>query len=328
VNAPTPRLSIGLPVYNGEPFLADAIDSLLAQTFRDFELIISDNASTDGTEAICRERAARDPRVRYLRSDTNRGATWNFNRVFELARGEYFKWAAHDDRHEPAFLARCVEALDRDPEVVLACTRLVDIDEHDAPHPVEELHMKWHSPHQCVRFRALARPDHRCESIFGVIRTEVLRRTPLLSDYAGCDRVLLAEIALAGRFHEVPEVLFLHREHRRRSTKAYNDEQTRTEWFDPAKAGRPAFPHMKMLRGYTRVIRRSRVARMHKAVCMFTLVGWTLRNRPGLWKDLTFALRHTRRSRVTSAAATTPPRASHDRPVPRDDRAEAGHRRA
>jgi glycosyltransferase involved in cell wall biosynthesis len=203
-----PRVTIGLPVYNGDAFLAAAIDSLLAQTYRDFELIISDNASTDGTEAICRDRAARDPRIRYYRSAKNRGAMWNFNYVVELARGEYFKWAAHDDVHEPTYVERCVEVLDRDPGVVLACTKLVDIDENNVRKPVEVPDLAWDAARPNVRFRALANPHHRCESVFGVIRASVLRKTMLISDYAGCDRVLLSQIALAGRFHEVPRCSF------------------------------------------------------------------------------------------------------------------------
>src|ERR1700737_2789384 len=92
-----PRVSIGLPVYNGERYLRFAIDSLLEQDYINFELIISDNASTDATQAICQEFADKDPRVRYYRNQTNLGASGNYDRVFELARGDLFKWAAHDD---------------------------------------------------------------------------------------------------------------------------------------------------------------------------------------------------------------------------------------
>jgi glycosyltransferase involved in cell wall biosynthesis len=287
-----PRVSIGLPVYNGDAFLASAIDTLLAQTYRDFELIISDNASTDGTEAICRDRAARDPRIRYFRSDTNRGAMWNFNRVVELARGEYFKWAAHDDMHEPTYVERCVEALDRHPDVVLACTKLVDVDENGVRKEVDVPDLAWNSPQPNVRFRALANPHHRCESVFGVIRTSVLRKTMLISDYAGCDRVLLAQIALAGKFYEVPEVLFLHREHKKRSTKEYKSEQTRTAWFNPARADRPDAPHVRMLHGYANVVRTADVPLTDKVVCIAMLVPWSIRNRPGLWKDFYFSFAH------------------------------------
>jgi glycosyltransferase involved in cell wall biosynthesis len=288
--SPAPRLTIGLPVYNGDAFLATAIDSLLAQTFTDFELIISDNASTDSTEAICRERAARDARIRYLRLEVNRGATYNFNRVVELARGEYFKWAAHDDLYEPAFVERCVEVLDRHPDVLVAFTRLVDIDDAGVRKPFEIPPLRWDSKRPNVRFRALANPHHRCESIFGVMRTAVLRRTFLLADYAGCDRVLLAQLALMGRFFEVPEVLFLHREHRGRSTRKYKNSQTRTEWFNPARGNRPIYPHVRMLTGYARAAVEADVSLIDKVACLAMLVPWSTRNRRPLWWDVAYAL--------------------------------------
>src|SRR5262249_36644815 len=234
----------------------------------------------------------RDPRIRYFRSEKNRGAMWNFNRVVELARGEYFKWAAHDDMHEPAYVERCVEALDRDPAVVLACTKLVDIDENNVRKSVDVPDLAWDATRPNVRFRALANPHHRCESVFGVIRTDVLRKTMLISDYAGCDRVLLAQIALAGKFHEVPEVLFLHREHKKRSTKEFKNEQTRTAWFNPARADKPDAPHVRMLKGYAKVVTEADVPFGDKVVCMAMLVPWSIRNRPGLWKDFYFSLAH------------------------------------
>src|SRR5882762_1549884 len=117
-----PRISIGLPVYNGENFITDALESILGQTYTDFELIISDNASTDRTEALCKSYAARDPRIRYWRNAENLGAARNFNRVFELSSGEYFKWTAHDDVLAPDYLEKCIEASDRDPSVVLVYT--------------------------------------------------------------------------------------------------------------------------------------------------------------------------------------------------------------
>jgi glycosyltransferase involved in cell wall biosynthesis len=291
-----PRLSIGLPVYNGDAFLAAAIDSLLAQTFTDFELIISDNASTDGTEAICRDRAARDPRVRYIRHDVNRGAMFNFNHVVELARGSYFKWAAHDDVHAPEFLARCVEALDRDPGVVLAFTKLVDIDESGTRIPFLSPALRWDSPHPNVRFRALCNPHHRCESVFGVMRLDALRRSFLISDYAGCDRVLLAQLSLMGRYYEVPEILFLHREHAQRSTMRYKDSKKRTEWFT-ARPSKPALPHFRMLSGYARAVRKSNAPLMDKLACFAMLVPWTRRNARKMGREMSFAVSYALASR-------------------------------
>ena len=123
-----PRISVGLPVYNGQNFLAAAIESVLAQTYRDFLLVISDNASTDATQRICEEFASRDPRVDYHRAQTNRGIVWNFNEVFRLSRTEYFMWFAHDDALAPQYLERCLEVLDRDPSVVSCFSSCRDID--------------------------------------------------------------------------------------------------------------------------------------------------------------------------------------------------------
>jgi glycosyltransferase involved in cell wall biosynthesis len=110
-----PQVSVGLPVYNGERFVADALASILAQTWQDLEVIVCDNASTDRTREICEAFAARDPRVRYYRNERNLGASPNWNRAFELSRGELFKWAAHDDVLCPTYIERAVAALMRSP---------------------------------------------------------------------------------------------------------------------------------------------------------------------------------------------------------------------
>jgi hypothetical protein len=124
----TPLLSIGLFVYNGERFLEETLDSILSQTFTDFELIISDNASTDRTAEISQAYARADSRISYYRNEKNMGAGWNLRRVYELATGKYFKWAAADDLLEPEFLRRCVEALESDPGCVVAYARTKEID--------------------------------------------------------------------------------------------------------------------------------------------------------------------------------------------------------
>jgi len=123
-----PLVSIGIPIFNAEEFLADALESLLGQTLGDFELLISDNASTDGTEEIGRAFAARDPRIQYVRNTQNLGASPNFNRVLEMARGKYFKCAAHDDLCEPTYLEKCVSVLEGDKEAVhcFTGTKLID----------------------------------------------------------------------------------------------------------------------------------------------------------------------------------------------------------
>jgi len=289
---PDPRVSIGLPVYNGEAYLAEAIDSLLAQTFTDFELIISDNGSTDATREICLERAGRDQRVRYFRSEVNVGAMRNFNRVVKLARGEYFKWAAHDDLHAPSCVERCVEALDRDPSIVLAFPRSQEVDESGEVIAMKGGGIDAHSTDVVARFRELIRLDYSCELVFGMMRSRMLGHTRLLADYADCDRVLLAEIGLAGRIEEVPDYLFIHRQHDGRSVSQYKSRQWRAAWFNPDKAGKPGFPYTHEWAGLVSAVHRSTMSTRQRLRCYRLMLRWAWVNRSGLIEDVTFGLRY------------------------------------
>jgi glycosyltransferase involved in cell wall biosynthesis len=280
-----PRVSIGMPVYNGAEFLAETLDHLLAQRFADFELIISDNGSGDDTERICRDYAERDPRVRYFREEVNRGATWNHNRVIELARGELFKLAAHDDLCLPDFLGRCVEVLDREPDVVLCHPRVAIVDaagERLAPYRYD-----WtaYSPQVRERLHALSGLRYRCFPVFGVIRTEVLRRTRLMGPYIASDRVLLAELGLNGRFAEVAEELFWSREHPGRSTRAHKVRSGRTAWFDPNRRVRVVLPVWKQGFEFVRAIRRTPLPRGERAACYAEMLRWAGRHAKSLGKD-------------------------------------------
>lgn len=208
-----PSISIGLPVYNGERYLRVAVDSILNQTLRDLELIICDNASTDGTEAICREYAARDPRVRFIRHPSNIGGSQNFCRVLELAQAPYFKWLAADDYCAPEFLDRCKRVLDDLPDTVL-CTTKVNLIGPDGQ-VVERYAERQDMPQARASDRMMARAqlDAMSNSVYGLMRTEVIRRTAVIGDYVGSDELFLAEISLYGRFAEVPEYLLFRRLH-------------------------------------------------------------------------------------------------------------------
>jgi glycosyltransferase involved in cell wall biosynthesis len=296
MNAETsPRVTMGMPVFNGEPFLEEALRSLLAQTFEDFELIISDNASTDRTGDICRDYAARDVRIRYLRNDANVGFCLNQNRVYGLARGDYFLLAHHDDVRSPHYLERTVPVLDSDPGVVICYTKTRDIDEHGNPLPRQDPALRWESPDYRARFRDTIRMDHICEPDFGLTRMSVLRATRLHGDYADSDRVLLADLALRGRFHCVPEYLFFRRAHGGQSTALAPDRQSRTVWFNPAWAGRLVFPHFRQLVEYYRVIGRAPLVLRSRLWCILELMRWTRANRRRLVSDLEYAARQTLR---------------------------------
>jgi len=207
-----PLVSIGVPVYNGERFLPRALDSLLGQTLADLELIISDNASTDRTQAIGEDYQRRDRRVRYVRQAVNIGAPRNWNAVVHEARGVYFKWASASDYVAPAMLATCVAAMQADPGIVL-CQGLTQlVDEHEQPIEVYGRDMVFDQPRASDRFlqvsQLLALNNAQC----GVIRLDALRRTGLDRRYPSGDMALMAELALHGRFHLVPEVMLYRRQ--------------------------------------------------------------------------------------------------------------------
>lgn len=214
----SPRVSIGLPVFNGERYLREALDSLLAQTFSDFEIVISDNASDDATAEICEAYAEKDDRVRYERQPVNRGAATNYNRTFAMARGELFKWAAHDDRCHPRFLEACVRALDdAGHTAVLAYTPAVTIDEHGdllVPDPYaggDELEPTA----RIAAWRLVQTLSHldMVNAVFGVVRRDALARTRLIDRFVASDYVLMAELGMLGTFVRLDEELLERRKH-------------------------------------------------------------------------------------------------------------------
>ncbi len=265
-------LSIGLPVYNGEVYLEAALVSLLGQTFGDFELIISDNASTDSTEEICRSYAANDSRIQYFRAERNRGAAWNFNRVVKLAGGEYFKWAAYDDLHEPLCLEMCVKAIRNHPDAVLSYTRSRLIDEEGRHIRDYNIDFRTHSrlPHK--RFYDLISRDYLACQLYGVIRTASLRRTSLLGSYPSADIHLLAELALMGPFHEINRPYFLRRDHARRSVRAYTTVKETAEWFNPGAVVHARMAKVNRFLKYASAIRRARLDAREKMLCYLALV--------------------------------------------------------
>ncbi|MDB5103919.1 MAG: glycosyl transferase [Fibrobacteres bacterium] len=206
-----PLVSIGMPIYNSDKHLRQSLDSLLGQTLQDFELIISDNASTDGTADICAEYARRDKRIRYIRQERNIGAPRNWNAVIPPARGEYFKWASGNDYCTPDSLARCVEAMQRERDIVLCYghTELVDNDGKSLGEYTGDLDIR--DPRPSDRFKKLLNGVGLNNAQQGVIRTSVLRRTGLDRLYPGGDIPLMSELALYGRLVLLPGVMLYRR---------------------------------------------------------------------------------------------------------------------
>jgi len=284
-NTNPPRLSIGLPVYNGERFLRFTLDSILGQTYRDFELIISDNASTDSTMLICQDYATRDSRVRYYRNLENIGAAENFNRVFSLARGKYFKWAAADDLISPTFLENCIAVLDQDPGVILSYSKVNRIDSSGELGGTYDYPMRVCDPAPHIRFSDLILINHFCVAVFGVVRRKILAETPLIAKYVGSDRVLLAELGLRGRLHEIPEYLFHRRDHPQASGRMFN-VYNRLAWFDPSKRKSINLVYWKVGLEYLRSVNRVGLSWPEKIRCYQVAARWFFRRRKDLLEDI------------------------------------------
>lgn len=289
-----PRVSIGLPVYNGERYLEAALDSILAQTFTDFELIICDNASTDRTEAICHAASARDPRVRYIRNPVNIGAQRNHNRAFELATAPYFRWAGHDDMLKPQFLERCVATLDADPGAVLCFTRMDIIDEDGSVRADTRPPMTFCADVPHKRLSAYFSRKRVHQTIYGVIRSEALRRTRLLGDWYGSDRLVLQELAMYGCFATVDEPLFIHREHAGRSDRVVD----KVSWFTPHRSKAPA-GYWKHLRETARMLTAADLTVAERARCAAVF----LRQGGDRWRVWAPILAHEARSLFRSGGS-------------------------
>ena len=295
----SPQVSVGLPVFNGAAWLSNALDSLLAQSFGDFELIISDNASSDATQSICEQYAAQDARIRYVRQTTNQGLVWNFNRVFELSSSPYFKWACYDDIYDPKFLECCVEVLDRDPEVAWCHTRSRHINASGAlllgDETPEVSYLAETVPPMGIpglptrasirpsdRFRAVILGSVGCLDSYGLIRSEIMRKTPLFLPYFGSEKVFMAELALWGRYHEVPQSLCFVRAHDKAAGSMRSRRQQRQCINPTAKVWQS--DRLGLLCGYVAAVRRAKLPAKEKLHCYAAIGQYLLQFRK--WKSV------------------------------------------
>lgn len=282
MNDKTPRVSIGLPVYNGEQFLAESIASVLGQTYTDFELIISDNGSTDRTEEICRTFAAQDPRVRYYREAKNRGISWNFTRAFELSRGELFKWHAHDDICQPTLVERSVEIFDADPAAALCYPRCAIIDEQGQlvpddpsnwcpPEGDSSVDIEPHGLNSSVvsrRYYGVLLETVWCLESYGMVRSDVMRKTGKLRGYRAAEKVFLAEVALHGRFREIPEILLLVRRHAQQYTMLPSDSAQQQSVKPRRNRLRLPIPrHVRPTLGYLALLASAPISHLDRIRC-------------------------------------------------------------
>ncbi len=228
-----PAISVGMPVFNGERYVAQSIQAVLDQTFTDFELIISDNASTDRTEEICRDLASVDSRIRYVRNVENIGAAKNYNQLVDLARGKYFRWSNADDLLAPELHERCYGELEADPDAVLAYGKTDIIDEHGKK--IRSYDDNLHLPQTSAfeRFRLFQKQVGLTNIIYGLMRTDAVRQTNIFGDgtLPAADISFMAELTLQGKFLESPETLFYRRMHSGASSHDRSDNERQANFW-------------------------------------------------------------------------------------------------
>lgn len=270
-----PRLTIGLPVYNGENFLAESIEALLGQTYEDFELVISDNASTDSTADICQRYVRQDSRIRYIRQPRNIGLNPNHSFVVRQAMGELFKMASHDDLYARDLLKRCVDALDEHPEVVVAHCWEAVIDHDGTVTKLLDYSVAADAPRAPDRFRSMLF-DGWDDYTYGVMRTKVLMRTHLHGSHHFADRTINTELGLHGPFYMVPEWLYFRRDHLER--KEPYTVRSRAAYLDPRRANRLRHPVVRLygeyIWGYIRAIQNAPLSPADRMECYRYLARW------------------------------------------------------
>jgi glycosyltransferase involved in cell wall biosynthesis len=272
-----PLVTIGLPVFNASRYLAECLTALVSQTYRNIRIVISDNASTDETVAICDEYAARDARIAIVRTDKNRGAGWNHRRVLELAEGTYFRWQGADDTIAPSFVAACVASLEVNPQAVLAypLTTIIDEDGVVVRKTSDRLPLGASDPR--VRFAALLSAWSITHSPFyGVMRLSAIATLPPFGAFLASDRAFLAELALRGPFMQVEEYLMFRRHHAKHTTQT---EKSERELMDPETAHKSRPREFRVLREHLGAAWRAPASPIRKLRYFASVGAWAIARR-------------------------------------------------
>jgi glycosyltransferase involved in cell wall biosynthesis len=274
---PRPRVSFGLPVRNAEVSVRRCLDSILSQHFRDFEVVLCDNASSDGTRDVLEEYAAKDSRIRLFVNEENIGQIENVNGVFRLSRGVYFRWIGADDWLEPQYASRCIAALDADPEAVAVTTYFrIHADEGDETY--EEYCGEWVDSRDPAR--RLARMlwffhagDRKYDPVYSLIRRDTLARTHLIRMMDRADQMLAAELSLLGRFVHVPECLA----HRRKSYRRLADKPTLMRRYHAAHHATLPSPPSRLFRVLLQIVRDAELTPVERTRCTWSAAAFSLR---------------------------------------------------
>ena len=265
-----PLVSIGLPVYNGGKYLAEAIESILNQDFKDFELIISDNNSSDQTREICERYEKSDNRVRYVRLSENLGAGKNFLNVLALSRSPYFMWASHDDLHEKTFIRKCLEKIQTDESIVLVYPRTKLLNSDSKYLGIANDHVKADQEDPAERFCHLMCEIKLCNMFYGLFRSDAVKKAKSWGKTLFEDNLFLAEMSFAGKIIQIPEPLFI-----RRFTRDYNyrspDERNLQliSSVDPSLLGQGiSLPHCRLTYAHLDLVHNFNIKKSLKEILM------------------------------------------------------------
>lgn len=293
-----PILTIGLPAYNAAATIGPSIESLLAQTFGEFELLVSDNASTDGTREVVEAYVRADPRVRYLRQSENIGANGNYSHLVRVARGEFFKWAASSDLCAPTFVEKCVTALATRPDAVLAVPRTCTFvgDPSTAKRYDHDIEIIDATP--SARLRALNSSLRLNNVLNGVVRLDALRRTRLIEPYYGADIVLVGHLALLGKILLVDEPLFFRRMEVSAATALQDPVACRRHHY-PRLSARVLFQDWKRQYGWLRAGAATPMSFAEKMRVLSYLTQMCVWERRKLWDNVQQAFDYLFRGKRT-----------------------------
>jgi glycosyltransferase involved in cell wall biosynthesis len=294
-------ISVGMPVYNGELYLEEAIKSVLGQSFGDFTLYISDNASTDRTEEICRDYAAQDARIVYRRNRTNVGAAKNYNCLFAMATSPYFRWFNADDISTPDLHEKCLRTLDANPDAVLCCGNTQIIDEHGRITDTYRERLNLQQDRSEDRYLKFCELAGLTNAIYGLMRTSAVAETALMGSgsFAAGDTVFMAELVLYGKFIVIDEPLFFRRMHPQALSWDRQDED-RDRQFWAAESGKYVLPHWKRHFADFSAIWRAPIGVAATLRLWRHVARQMIWSRGKLWRDF------TQLARKTAARGTTP----------------------
>lgn len=249
-----PLVSIGIPIYNEEVFLEQALASLLTQDYPNIEFILADNASTDATPDICKRAAEADSRIRLLHADTNLGSATNFARCLEAARGELFMWAAGHDLWSSNMVSQCAAALQSHPSAVIAVPESCWIDAQSMPFGDYASLLDTRGMEPLARLFTLLWAN--MHPIYGLMRTATLRATGPMPNYSGSDLVLLTRMILAGNCVPAGKALWSRRQIRPPETMQDRQKRYRNSQF---KLGKSLFPLVRLAGEVLRTVWKSQL---------------------------------------------------------------------